>query len=174
MTDITTRDGQYFVNGERVLYSIVRHKKRGRIGVVAALKVDDRIKVGYSLCCKMDKFQPDRAAEIAIVRCLKKDIKPLVIYNDAQEIVFVLKEDDFGYIPAPHTIQQQLQRLYWQAHRKYKLELPPEQEEALASYLAKTKERELARIQRLRERDYKLFLRLKARFEPATPATPTA
>jgi hypothetical protein len=52
-------------------YSVIRYvrnKQRIPYGALVAVKTEDGFSIGYSLCCKKDKFFKQRALNIAIAR----------------------------------------------------------------------------------------------------------
>jgi len=58
----------YFFDNKKMLVKFVKNKKRGRFAVVVAAKVDGQIKIGWSMCCKLDKFDRVEGVKAAVKR----------------------------------------------------------------------------------------------------------
>ncbi len=56
------------------LVQYVRNRKNQKIGVVVAT---DKERLGWSLCCKTDRFDKERGLQIAIGRATKFEMKHL-------------------------------------------------------------------------------------------------
>ena len=69
-----------------MLITYIKNKKNERIGAVVAI---DAEKIGWSLCCKKDRFDRDMALSIAFGRAhgsnaeLPREIKP--VFNQMRE-----------------------------------------------------------------------------------------
>jgi len=64
-----------------------RQGKLQKVGMFLGTVIDGKIRVGYSLCCKTDTFDPDYALALAAVRALspEADECPASIWEDAIE-----------------------------------------------------------------------------------------
>ena len=67
---------------EKIQY--IRTKDRQKIGVLIACQIDGKIRFGWSLCCKKDKFDKYRGIEIAYGRASRTcylTIPPSIMYS---------------------------------------------------------------------------------------------
>lgn len=70
----------------KTIYSWVRNSKGHKVGVVLA---SGRSQIGWSLCCKKDKFDKQKALELALVRATEnsKEEVPHTIKTSYEKMV---------------------------------------------------------------------------------------
>lgn len=87
---------------------IIKYNSKGgkRVGVFVADKIDDKISIGFSLCAKADKFDEEKAMQIAISRMQNTDKLlnvPCSIYADYEifrlKCVKYFKQNDSTILP---------------------------------------------------------------------------
>lgn len=88
-----------------MIVQYLRNNKNHRVGVLVAVKFENRILYGWSLACKLDKFDRDRGIEIAKGRALASDVKDR-------------KEEDERKIP--HQVLKEMPEFQKRAERYYK------------------------------------------------------
>jgi hypothetical protein len=62
-----------------------RNGKKTKVGLLLGCVINNKIRIGYSLCCKDDEFDADYALALASIRALdpREDVCPPSIENDA-------------------------------------------------------------------------------------------
>jgi len=107
-------------NNKNILFQYIKNVKNQKIGIFLAIKVNDEISIGFSLChSKIDKFDFTKGMEIATGRAMTK-YSIIIGSKNNYDDDFDYNDKLFNALYIPNSIESQLNRFLKRSLKYFK------------------------------------------------------